>query len=84
MTECGARDFSNNTMVNAALSVNIEYLKFCKDLAMDRAACGGYMDLAQLCKEWGATNFNSVMDSAAEGGHMDLVKLCKEWGATSF
>ena len=51
---------------------------------MSNAAWKGHVEIVKLCKEWGATDFNSAMEEAAWEGHVEIVKLCKEWGATDF
>ena len=52
--------------------------------AMRRAAREGNLDLVELCRERGATDFDGAMWRAAYRGHFDIAMLCWRWGATDF
>ena len=45
---------------------------------MASAAENGHVEIVELCKELGATNFNQSMVHAALFGHVEIVKLSKE------
>ena len=32
------------------------------------------VEIVELCKEWGATDFDAAMVAAAEGGHVEIVE----------
>ena len=55
------------------------------DGAMATAAEGGHVKIVELCKEWGAPNFDqTTMVYVALFGHVEIVELCEEWGTTDF
>ena len=43
-----------------------------------------YDKFTNLCKNWGAEDFDEAMKCAASKGHIEIVKPCKDWGATDF
>jgi hypothetical protein len=54
------------------------------EVAMEKAARNGHIEIVKQCKEWGARSFNVSMERAAAGGHIEIVILCKSWGADYF
>lgn len=54
------------------------------DMAFWCAAYGGRMDISEILKDRGATNFNSAMKIATCYGYDDIVERCIEWGANDF
>ena len=45
------------------------------------AAENGRKGIMELCKDYGATDFNWAMRCAAFYGHKEIVELCKDWGS---
>ena len=41
-------------------------------------------EIVKLCKDWGATDFDTTMRCAAEESRIEILKLCKDWVATDF
>ena len=46
---------------------------------MPQADCVDRIDLVNLCKDYGATNFRETMYEAALKGHIEIVILCRGW-----
>jgi hypothetical protein len=50
------------------------------EVAMEKAARNGHIEMIKRCKEWGAKGFTCAMKEAAIMGHIDIVLLFKKWG----
>ena len=71
-------DSKKNSIPKSIIKMDTQTIK-------DKAhAVDEYAYLVELCRKWGATNFDEAMESAAFRGHVEIVKLCKNWGATNF
>lgn len=51
---------------------------------MIEAATYGHANVVQMCKDWGADDYNRAMAYAAVENHTHIMELCKGWGATLY